>query len=87
MFGDFIRDKTSNKDFFNAYDHSFQTLIRIATGLHTDGNTNEEQVKTTVLAGWSMLHGYASFLIDNKRDHVVGSKKQIDLILQKLLRL
>lgn len=85
MFGDHIENKTGNADFYKAYDRSFQHLISVIKNLRQNRLHTQLELEITVLAVWSLLHGYCSFLIDNKRDNVIGSKDQIDLMLNKVL--
>jgi hypothetical protein len=38
----------------------------------------------TAIAVSSLLHGYASLIIDNQKDESVGSKAQIEMIVRKV---
>ena len=84
MFGDYIENKTEDADFFQAYDAPFQLMIQYVKMLHGK-RADFPGIEITVLAGWSMLHGYAQFLIDNQRDHIVGSSRQIELIVDRFI--
>jgi len=85
MFGDLIENKTNDPALFQAYDAPFQTLIQYVKALQKKRDIDHAEAEITVLAGWSMLHGYSLFLIDNRRNHEVGSPQQIELILNRFL--
>ncbi|MCJ7773125.1 MAG: TetR/AcrR family transcriptional regulator [Desulfobacterales bacterium] len=84
MFGDYIKNKTAFPDFFTAYDQSFRKLIHIIENCGNKHKTDKTDLEITAVAVWSLLHGYCSLVLDNEKDKDVGSKGQIDLILQKL---
>jgi AcrR family transcriptional regulator len=87
MFGDYITNKTEYPDLFKAYDVCFGKLIEVLMQC-TNGNNNKKgSYRITAISIWSLLHGYSSLIIDNKKDKHVGSEIQIDLILNKLLML
>jgi AcrR family transcriptional regulator len=84
MFGDYIKDKTLYPEFFGAYDRSFRKLIRIIENCGNKYGADKTDLEITAIAVWSLLHGYCLLIMDNEKDKDVGSKGQIDLLLQKL---
>lgn len=87
MFGDYINNKTEYPDLFKAYDVCFRKLIEVLIRCTNRKNSKKESYMITAISIWSLLHGYSSLIIDNKKDKNVGSEIQIDLILNKLLML
>lgn len=84
MFGDIIKNKTDYPDFFKAYDISFQKLIHIIVNQVNHHKKDKIDLEITAIAVWSMLHGYCLLVLDNEKNRHVGSKGQIDLLLQKV---
>jgi len=78
MFGNTIKEKTENPALFSAYDSAFRRLAAVA------GSGTGKGGEISAMAVWSLLHGYASLVIDNARDRHVGSAQQIKLILKKI---
>lgn len=85
MFRDYIRNKTGSPELFQAMDALFKKWVEIFGKLKTGGKTTREDMMINLVMVWSMLHGYSSFIIDNKKDKHVGSNEQINLILQRLM--
>jgi AcrR family transcriptional regulator len=87
MFADYINNKTEYPDLFKAYDVCFKKLIEVLGQCANRKNSKKGSYMITAISIWSLLHGYSSLIIDNKKDKNVGSEIQIDLILNKLLML
>jgi AcrR family transcriptional regulator len=87
MFGDYINNKTEYPDLFKAYDACFIKLIEVIMQYTNEKNDNKDNHMITAISIWSLLHGYASLILDNKKDKNVGSKIQIERILNKSLML
>ncbi len=87
MFGDYIHDKTGYPELFRSYDFWFTRIIGILK--KCDGSREKDvlEYRIEALSVWSLLHGYASLVIDNKKDRNVGSEHQVRLILKQLRRL
>jgi AcrR family transcriptional regulator len=84
MFREQIRNKTDYPTLFEAFDKLFKQTVGIITNYQVGHRVDAE---ITAVAIWSLLHGYASLIIDNQKDPTVGSKRQVDLLLKKMLAL
>jgi AcrR family transcriptional regulator len=84
MFREHIRNKTDYPELFEAFDKLFKQTVGIIINYKAERGVDAE---ITAVAIWSLLHGYASLIIDNLKDPTVGSKMQIDLLLKKMLAL
>lgn len=84
MFGDTIKNKTDYPDFLKAYELSFRKLIHVIVNQVNHHKKDKTDLEITAIAVWSMLHGYCLLVLDNEKDRHVGTKGQIDLLLQKV---
>jgi AcrR family transcriptional regulator len=84
MFRDYIKNKTGKDDFYNEMDFFFREWVGYLAKIKKVDSSGEDIVITLLLI-WSALHGYSSLVIDNNKDKNVGSDKQVDLIVRKLL--
>ena len=87
MFGDYIKNKPVHPELFRAHDISFKKLLSLINDCRQGKRGGKWEPEITAVAGWSLLHGYSSWIIDNQRDEVIGSDDQIKLILQKFMAL
>ncbi len=87
MFGDYIHNKTEYPELFRRYDFWFSSIIGILRKCNAGRKKDPPDYQIVALGVWSLLHGYSSLVIDNKKDRNVGSEKQVHLILKQLQRL
>lgn len=87
MFGDYIKNKTSYPELFSVYDQAFRKTVDIIVKYSSKKKNRDAMPDITALAAWSLVHGYASLIIDNGTDATVGSEGQIRQIVKKMLSL
>ena len=102
MYRDYIRNKTDYPELFQNFDVLFRQRVELIEECRRRRDTCDGKVSAksgtkekkatidaqiTAIAISSLLHGYASMIIDNEKDAHVGSEGQIQLITQKILDL